>query len=268
MTESRLASFHSGHHAHHIACYTLRLPVRIRHVILMFGVVNACLFSGLLPLWEGFDEAFHFAYVETLWQTHRLPVLGLTLVPSDVSRSYVVLLGASRKRAEARRIGPATPRFGEQRQAQLRSSSSAPRLYYSRVVGLAIVEGSNHNSCIDTSPFLRSVRDRPDLFWRDRDVSHAGGARSVCKRDAVHNLLFGNALCHDRSCRERLACCRAQRFIPCLPCELCHETGSTICVAHRSMARGGATYEGLLPGFRSAGPCNCGDTDLAQPHAS
>ena len=62
--------------------------MRIRHVILMFGVVNACLFSGLLPLWEGFDEAFHFAYVETLWQTHRLPVLGLTLVPSDVSRSF------------------------------------------------------------------------------------------------------------------------------------------------------------------------------------
>jgi hypothetical protein len=54
----------------------------------MFAIVNACLFSGLLPLWEGFDEAFHYAYVETLWQTDRLPVLGRALVPSDVSISF------------------------------------------------------------------------------------------------------------------------------------------------------------------------------------
>jgi hypothetical protein len=62
--------------------------VRIRKLILMFGIWNACLYSGLLPLWEGFDEAFHYAYVETLWQTHRLPVLGRTLIPNDVYRSF------------------------------------------------------------------------------------------------------------------------------------------------------------------------------------
>lgn len=62
--------------------------MRIRKVILAFAIVNACLFSGLLPLWEGFDEAFHYAYVETLWQTGRLPVLGRTLIPQDVSGSF------------------------------------------------------------------------------------------------------------------------------------------------------------------------------------
>lgn len=51
-------------------------------------MVNASLYSVLLPLWEGFDEAFHYAYVETLWQTGRLPVLGRTLVPNDVFRSF------------------------------------------------------------------------------------------------------------------------------------------------------------------------------------
>jgi hypothetical protein len=61
---------------------------RIRNAILIFGVVNACLYSGLLPLWEGFDEAFHYSYVETLWQTHRLPVLGRTLLPADVHKSF------------------------------------------------------------------------------------------------------------------------------------------------------------------------------------
>ena len=64
------------------------MPVRIRNVILLFAVVNASLYSALLPLWEGFDEAFHYAYVETLWQTSRLPVLGRTLVPNDVFRSF------------------------------------------------------------------------------------------------------------------------------------------------------------------------------------
>jgi hypothetical protein len=60
----------------------------LRKVLLVFAIVNACLFSALLPLWEGFDEAFHYSYVETLWQTYRLPMLGRTLVPSDVYRSF------------------------------------------------------------------------------------------------------------------------------------------------------------------------------------
>jgi len=50
--------------------------------------VNACLYSGLLPLWEGFDEPFHYAYVETLWQTHRFPVLGRALAPADIDESF------------------------------------------------------------------------------------------------------------------------------------------------------------------------------------
>ena len=50
----------------------LTQTLRLRHAIMMFGILNACLYSALLPLWEGFDEAFHYGYVETLWQTHRL----------------------------------------------------------------------------------------------------------------------------------------------------------------------------------------------------
>ena len=60
----------------------------LRKVVLIFAIMNACLFSALLPLWEGFDEAFHYSYVETLWQTWRLPMLGRALVPGDVSRSF------------------------------------------------------------------------------------------------------------------------------------------------------------------------------------
>jgi hypothetical protein len=59
-----------------------------RKAILLFGIVNAALFSALLPLWEGFDEAFHYGYVETLWQTWRWPVLGRTEIPYDVAASF------------------------------------------------------------------------------------------------------------------------------------------------------------------------------------
>ncbi len=62
--------------------------MRTRQFILLFGVVNASLYSALLPLWGGFDEAFHYAYVEALWQTGRLPVLGRTPIPDDVFRSF------------------------------------------------------------------------------------------------------------------------------------------------------------------------------------
>src|SRR5581483_9071333 len=48
------------------------------------------LYSALLPLWEGFDEAFHYGYVESLWQTHTVPVLGRTLLPADVWRSLAL----------------------------------------------------------------------------------------------------------------------------------------------------------------------------------
>lgn len=62
--------------------------VPLRKLILVFGLLNATLYAALLPLWEGFDEAFHYSYVQTLWQTRRLPVLGQTLIASDVSESF------------------------------------------------------------------------------------------------------------------------------------------------------------------------------------
>ena len=64
------------------------MPLPSRKFILLFALVNAALFSALLPLWEGFDEAFHYGCVETLWQTRRLPVLGVTRVPYDVNASF------------------------------------------------------------------------------------------------------------------------------------------------------------------------------------
>ena len=59
-----------------------------RRVILAFAIVNAVLFGALLPLWEGFDEAFHYGYVETLWQSRSLPIWGRTPLPYDIAASF------------------------------------------------------------------------------------------------------------------------------------------------------------------------------------
>jgi hypothetical protein len=59
-----------------------------RRAILLFAMVNAALFGALLPLWEGFDEPYHYGYLEELWQSHRLPVFGRTPLPYDVVASF------------------------------------------------------------------------------------------------------------------------------------------------------------------------------------
>ena len=38
----------------------------VRILLIAYALVNAVLYSLLLPLWEGFDEPFHFAYVQQL----------------------------------------------------------------------------------------------------------------------------------------------------------------------------------------------------------
>jgi hypothetical protein len=56
-------------------------------LFLVFGLLNAVLYANLLPLWEGFDEAFHYAYVEHVATRGALPVFGAAEVPFDVEES-------------------------------------------------------------------------------------------------------------------------------------------------------------------------------------
>jgi len=52
--------------------------------VLACGVLNAILYSGLLPLWEGFDEPFHYAYVQQISTELKLPVLGRATLSREV----------------------------------------------------------------------------------------------------------------------------------------------------------------------------------------
>ncbi|MGI8962312.1 MAG: hypothetical protein ACR2IV_21655 [Bryobacteraceae bacterium] len=59
-------------------------------LILFFAVVSAIFYSCLLPLWEGFDEPFHYGYIESLSLDHRFPVLGRTRISSEIRQSLTL----------------------------------------------------------------------------------------------------------------------------------------------------------------------------------
>ncbi len=54
-----------------------------QYLLLAFAFANALVYSSLLPLWEGFDEPWHYGYVQSL-ETGRVPVLGETRLSREV----------------------------------------------------------------------------------------------------------------------------------------------------------------------------------------
>jgi hypothetical protein len=48
-------------------------PSVVHRLLLGYAALNAVLYSTLLPLWEGFDEPFHFGYVQQLANGQGLP---------------------------------------------------------------------------------------------------------------------------------------------------------------------------------------------------
>lgn len=60
-------------------------------LILLFAFANAILYSSLLPLWEGFDEPAHYAYIESLAVQKQLPIVNRAKVPQDIRASLELL---------------------------------------------------------------------------------------------------------------------------------------------------------------------------------
>ena len=60
-----------------------------RYLLLAFAFANAIVYSSLMPLWEGFDEPWHYGYVQSLRLTRCLPVLGETRLSREVWNSML-----------------------------------------------------------------------------------------------------------------------------------------------------------------------------------
>jgi hypothetical protein len=57
-------------------------------LILLFGLINGLLYACLLPLWDGFDEPFHYGYVVSLSVDRRLPKLQRTTISQELQQSF------------------------------------------------------------------------------------------------------------------------------------------------------------------------------------
>ena len=55
-----------------------------RAALLAYGLLNAALYAGLLPLWEGWDEPFHYGCVQEISRQGRLPVLGRAVISREI----------------------------------------------------------------------------------------------------------------------------------------------------------------------------------------
>jgi hypothetical protein len=61
-----------------------------RLLLIAYALVNAVLYSVLLPLWEGFDEPFHFAYVQRLGNWQGLPDPRTSRLSGEVAASLLL----------------------------------------------------------------------------------------------------------------------------------------------------------------------------------
>jgi len=139
---------------------------RIRSLLIVaviaYGVTNAFLYCSLLPLWEGFDEAFHYGYVQELAVGRTLPVLGKASL-SDEVWSSMQLAPVSHV---VRRSYPNLTAFDEffalpsavqaQRRDQLYRLNPALRNTHS---------GTPSNYEVHQAPLAYAVLAIPDALW-------------------------------------------------------------------------------------------------------
>lgn len=63
---------------------------RLERLLVVLALLAVTLYAAVLPLWEGWDEPFHYAYVENVAVAHRLPILNKSTLTSEISQSLVL----------------------------------------------------------------------------------------------------------------------------------------------------------------------------------
>src|ERR1700722_16420008 len=64
--------------------------MNVRSLLIAHVLVNVLLYSVLVPLWDGFDEPFHFAYVQQLANGQGLPDPRTTPLSREVETSLLL----------------------------------------------------------------------------------------------------------------------------------------------------------------------------------
>src|SRR5262245_57034582 len=59
--------------------------------LVLYGWLNAAAYCCLLPLWEGWDEGYHYGYVQELSVRRKLPALLQTDLTLEIWNAYLVV---------------------------------------------------------------------------------------------------------------------------------------------------------------------------------
>lgn len=104
----------------------------IRGWLTGYGLLGAVAYATLLPLWEGYDEPFHYAYVQHLDLTSEFPVLDQTPVRQEIWYS-MILAPASGVNARASGLYTSYSRYfelsGEERSRRREALRVIPPLW-------------------------------------------------------------------------------------------------------------------------------------------
>ena len=61
--------------------------VLLSRLLLIYGLAGAFLYCALMPIWEGFDELYHYGYVQHLATSGSFPVVGKTTISRELWNS-------------------------------------------------------------------------------------------------------------------------------------------------------------------------------------
>ncbi len=66
----------------------MRVRPALRPLFLAFALTNTILYACILPLWEGFDEPFHYGYVQAISVGGRFPILNQARISAEIRQSF------------------------------------------------------------------------------------------------------------------------------------------------------------------------------------
>jgi hypothetical protein len=142
----------------------MKISPRTRWLVALaaYGVLNAVLYANLLPLWEGFDEPFHYAYVERLATHGDFSIVGKTPLTAEIWESLHLVPGSYLVKGNLPFVTSFSEYFAlppEERLARrARLLSLSPALRLDDVPGTSNYEAQQ-------PPLAYLIMAVPDRFW-------------------------------------------------------------------------------------------------------
>ncbi|MGC9971967.1 MAG: hypothetical protein ABSE56_15420 [Bryobacteraceae bacterium] len=133
----------------------------MRRLLVCYGILNSVLYVSLLPLWDGFDEPFHYGYVQALSHGCGLPVLGRTTVFEEIWQSLAIAPGSYAVKKNLPVVTTFEEWFGLEAvdRARLRGQLESLR----PGTGCASVGPSNYEA--QQAPLAYALLAVPDYIW-------------------------------------------------------------------------------------------------------